>query len=326
MVRMSGGRKALVVSLAAVLFVVTFGFFQNFSEVGIQNYQYTVIDIGNLGGPLENTIPIGMNNKGQIVGQSQNPAGEWHAFVWSAGEGMKDLGTLGGKESRAISINENGDVFGEAQNKKGQARRFRWSKGSMTDLGPTETGVIRFDDSHAVGNVPVLNGTAQEAAYWENGQAERLGTLGGASSVARGYNADGVVVGEAESGRSRMRPTIWVPLGKKKYVAKDIFESLNAPELEGRALNVNKTGEVVGEANTDSGKYAFVWNSREGTRDLNPLLRESDPQHAQKSWTLNKATAVNDCGQIAGEGIASDKGGGRAFLLTPTGSVGCGNR
>ncbi|MEQ1875376.1 MAG: hypothetical protein ABL958_01940 [Bdellovibrionia bacterium] len=304
--------------------MVTFGLYQNFSEVGFQDYQYTVIDIGNLGGPLENTIPIGMNNKGQVVGQSQNSAGEWHAFVWSAGEGMKDLGTLGGKESRAISINENGDVFGESQVKNGKARRFRWSNGKMTDLGPTDTGVLRFDDSQAVGNVAMMNGTSQEAAYWNNGGVERLGTLGGNFSTARGYTTAGVVVGEAESNRQRIRPTIWVPQGKKKYVAKDLFETLNAPELEGRALNVSDAGQVVGEATSNKGNYAFVWNAQEGVRDLNPLLRDSDPGVANKTWTLNKATAVNNCGQIAGEGNASDKGGGRAFLLTPLGTAVCG--
>lgn len=319
------GKRHLAVSLASLALLITFGSFQNFSDIGLGRYEYSVVELGHLGGALETTIPLGMNSKGQIVGQSQNSSGEWHAFLWSEGK-MTDLGTLGGNESRAISINDNGDVFGESRDSKGGARRFRWSNGAITDLGPVESGVIRFDETNRVGNISALNGTTQEAAVWENGKPESLGTLGGAYSVALSYSADGKIAGSAENARKILRPTIWTRPGKKKYVARDIFESLNDPQLEGSANGVNSAGEVVGNAQTPKGTFAFVWTETQNVRNLNSLLRESDPSSTVKAWVLQKASAINECGQIAGEGTTTSSGGGKAFLLTPlTSRPGCKN-
>ncbi|PYN18241.1 MAG: hypothetical protein DME05_01615, partial [Candidatus Rokuibacteriota bacterium] len=51
-----------------------------------------MIDLGTLGGPISRlgTIPQGMNNRGEVVGQSNG-----RAFLWTAQTGMIDLGILG---------------------------------------------------------------------------------------------------------------------------------------------------------------------------------------------------------------------------------------
>ena len=78
--------------------------------------RYTVAELGTLGG--ESTNPLGINNAGQVVGDSETKpksgekSGEHHAFLWEAKTGMRDLGTLGGADSHATCINNKGQVVG----------------------------------------------------------------------------------------------------------------------------------------------------------------------------------------------------------------------
>jgi probable HAF family extracellular repeat protein len=83
---------------------------------------------------------------------------------------LRDLGTLGGANSRAYGINEQGWVVGEAETQAGELHAFLWTPtNGMTDLG----------------------------------------TLGGAISRAYGLNDRGQVVGEAELEDGRVHPFLW---------------------------------------------------------------------------------------------------------------------
>ena len=57
---------------------------------------YTVTDIGALSGPTGYSWPNAINNRGEVVGYSSTPYGTTHAFIWSAAEGIRDLGDLAG--------------------------------------------------------------------------------------------------------------------------------------------------------------------------------------------------------------------------------------
>ena len=91
-------------------------------------------DLGTLGGTCG--FPNWLNNRGEVVGQS-NLAGDsvFHPFLWRRGK-MSDLGTLGGNLGTAYSISEAEDIVGWATTSGDQAiHGFLWKRGRMSDLG-----------------------------------------------------------------------------------------------------------------------------------------------------------------------------------------------
>ena len=68
-------------------------------------------DLGTLGGDNSGDLSMGINNHGQIVGQSDTSSGKAHAFLWEDGT-MTDLGTLGGDNSGALFINNRSQIVG----------------------------------------------------------------------------------------------------------------------------------------------------------------------------------------------------------------------
>ena len=61
---------------------------------------YYYQDLGTLGGI--NTTAYGINNSGQVVGNSFDASGNVHAFLKSPGQPMQDLGTLGGSSELCL--------------------------------------------------------------------------------------------------------------------------------------------------------------------------------------------------------------------------------
>ena len=98
----------------------------------------TLTDLGNLGGTGQGmgNIPHAINNQGQVVGYSDlRGNANFHAFLWSRGTGMQDLGTLSGDvNSAANAINDAGAVVGVSLDANFNLRAFLWENGSMTDL------------------------------------------------------------------------------------------------------------------------------------------------------------------------------------------------
>lgn len=214
-----------------------------------------------------------LNNRGQIVGQSGN-----HAFLWQDGT-VRDLGTLGGRESEAMAINERGEVVGSAQTKK----------------------INRAGDYFDYGS-PI-----RRAFLWANGRMRDLGTFGGPDGEAVAINQRGQVVGWVDTKKTSAADRhggFFCGDGKYSHPAPHAFLWANRRitdlgtlgGLESEAAAVNDMGQVVGWADTkrkDSKGcavgHAFVWEGGKMS-DLGTL----------PGGKRSEAVAINDRGHIVG--------------------------
>jgi probable HAF family extracellular repeat protein len=141
-------------------------------------------DLGTLGGTQ--SITNGLNNRGEVVGQS-NVAGDHyaHPFLWD-GEHLRDLGTLGGDFGAANYINEAGHVVGfAAPPGNNTAHAFLWKSGVMTDLTGAGSSQCTFA-GEVNARDQIVGGTCgadSDALLWDRGKQYDLNKL-----VARSDN------------------------------------------------------------------------------------------------------------------------------------------
>ena len=125
---------------------------------------------------------------------------------------MRDLGTLGGRASRAFDINPFGVIVGFAQNANGRERAVRWVNGVIQSLG-TLGGADQRGHRHQrrrahrrpepgqVGRVPGLH-LARRCH-------DRPGGLGGGFTQANAINAKGQITGYGEDPAGVVHAILW---------------------------------------------------------------------------------------------------------------------
>ena len=314
---------------------------------------YTVTDLGAFLTGSGESFATGLNNNGQVVGYSSNSTnGSNHPFLYSNGS-LVDINPAGG-DSQAWSINDSGQIVGKA----GDA--FLYQNGQLRSIGRLPGGNTSF--AYAINNAGQITGdsltsnnTSTHAFLYSNGSMQDLGTFGGVQSNAFGINSNGDVAGLAydvngvshaflyTNGQMLNIGQLWGPSPSTARAVNDSDQVVGHGYLSGEqgrhaffysdgkltdlqtlggvssdAVAINAGGEVVGDSNTASGAdHAYVYANGQ-MQDLNGLIS------ASSGWSLEQATAINNSGQIAGNGIIN--GHHHAFLLTPiqiptTGSI-----
>ena len=120
---------------------------------------------------------------------------------------------LGG-DSVARGVNDTNDIVGYVCTAgNASCRPFLFSNGVTRLIGPAlRTGVANRVNANldVVGALSVAPGTSTTQAFlYRNGVRTDLGTLGGASSEARGINEQGEVVGTAQNAAGQPRAFLW---------------------------------------------------------------------------------------------------------------------
>lgn len=266
--------------------------------------------LGTLGGA--GSIANGINDAGVIVGRSDNGVGlQTRPFRVLPSGMLQSLGTLGGNFGSATAINAAGAITGVAANAT-TSRAFIWTEGAgMIDIGnftPSgfSTGLAINTAGHIAGQGTTA-GSELHAFWWNGVVMQDLGTLPmGVSSLAQGMNDADQVVGLSTKD----------PLGTSYHAflweqGAGMVELDELGPYDTRAFDVNNDGDVVGWSWIDNSgnARAVLWENGGAIVDLNTSIP------AGSGWLLNDARAINDAGQIVGNGVFN--GSPRAFLLTP---------
>jgi probable HAF family extracellular repeat protein len=271
-------------------------FFDCFVNHGFISRNGVTTDLGALPGGAS-SFPLWVNNRGLIVGQSQNGSidlltgfPEADAVLWDDTQ-IINLGTLGGSQSNASAINEHDVVVGGALN-------------TIADpfAGTALTGFSNLG-SFAQTFIFAPATTETHAFLWRADKIQDLGTLGGPDSNALVLNDRGQIAGVSfvnfianPSGFPTIDPFFW-----------ENGEMVDIGTLGGTqgAPNwMNTRGQVVGFSNLagDQVGHAFLWDKKEGLKDLGTL----------EVGGFSSAIWINDAGEIVGFSCGST--GCRAFL------------
>ena len=268
---------------------------------------YAVTDLGTLPGYNSWTIAHGMNNLGQVVGEGDTSSGGSHAFLWSSGLGMTDLGTLPGDNSSiAYGINNLGQVVGQSSSSNGAAAHaFLWSRGSgMMNLGTLPGG--SWASASGINNLGQVVGGGDSSSgshifLWNSGSG--MTDLGGAilgNGSLPGINNHGQVVGQISAPYLYYsQASLWNSgSGMTSLGTLPGYSSLSF------ASRINDLGQVVGSAYSDNAAQAFLWNSGSGMTGLGTL-----PGHNNSG-----AAGINNLGQVVGRSSSSYGADAHAFL------------
>jgi probable HAF family extracellular repeat protein len=336
--------RHLIVSVAAVSLLATVASAQG--PTG-----YTAIDLGTLGGLFTSSAATGINNRGEVVGYSYYvfsppggiliPSAEFRrGFVF---DGVRhDFDQLGSPSA----INDRGQILGgssltDLKNNGSLSTtplvdpHSNWNLVWATDVNNSDQVAVNGSATHGVGlTIHALlfdKGKIQDigeglAAYGINSRGEVVGWSGHAF-LYDGTTHDLGVLGTSDTNYSRSGANAINDKGQVTGFSttsttgvSDAFlydgsmhdlGNLGGGTSDG--LAINNRGQVVGDSvvmtATGYANHAFLYTSGVGMVDLNSLI---DPA---SGWTLESATAINDSGEIAGNGLID--GQKHAFLLTP---------
>lgn len=287
-----------------------------------------------------------INEAGQVAG-TQFGIGEdgfSRGFRWQAGVFTWMTSAQSETATSAFAISADGSLAGWARNEGSSLRAVRRGSSILQDLGVSSIGARGINDKGlAVGTLMLTEERERAFLLDRSGEIVPLGTLGGTMSRGLGINNDGLVVGDAMiEGDAAMHAfklddddLTMVDLGVLKggvhshaYAVNDAGVAAGASEDEGgrlypalfengqvrkigerpgRALDVNKHGDVVGSW---EGIEAFLFRGGAAV-PLASLVAGAE------GWTLREARGINDAGQIVGWGYHGDTMMG--FLLQPKG-------
>lgn len=214
------------------------------ADAAPRSHQLSMVDLGTLGGRFGSANAL--NNRNQVVGESQTTTFASHAFLWKDGT-MADLGTLPGHNiSIAYDINDRGQIVGFSGGPGVQGRAVLWKRGAIVDLGlPQDAGgcEARAINTHGEIAGDCGFGDEQHAVIWDRGQIVDLGTLPGSTYTRVSAISDrGVVAGLFETASREFHAFVW-----------DRGTMTDLGTLPGgsfsNATSINKHGQIAGFSN-----------------------------------------------------------------------------
>ncbi len=178
----------------------------------------SMVDLGSLGGGGAMSLAHDVNDAGAVVGLAETSTGRPHAFLWTAADGLRDLGALGAAPSIALGINNRTEVVG------GSGHAFLWTEqAGMVDLGTLGGRTSCANDVNDLGcivGVSQTDGTdargfplTRAFLRTPDGSMLDLGTLGGehssAAAISEGEGGVVRIAGHSHDVAGAVRAVVW---------------------------------------------------------------------------------------------------------------------
>ncbi len=294
-----------------------------FGREGFRWTEHTgMVGIGDLpGGAHESSARQISPDGSRVIGWANNTLGNV-AMRWTEAEGIVSLGDFSGGiyQSFALDLTPDGSVIVGNGHATDARLAARWTSDSMIESLDDLPGGIVSSRAYAVtddGNVIVgqaTSGSGREAFLWTASTGIiGLGDFpgGGFDSEAYDVSADGMVVGHGEStsGTEAMRWTESEGMVGLGDLPGGAFESI--------AYAISDDGRViVGSAQTEAGREAFIWTAAHGMRSLKVVL-ENDYGLDLTGWRLSRPNDISPDGNIiVGRADSNPQGFPEAFIVT----------
>ncbi len=297
------------------------------ARVTLATPHYSVTDLGDFPGGVDQSQAADVNAAGQVVGVGQ-VTNRFRAFLSSTDSGgattLVDLGNLPTvSNAHALGINSLGQVVGLC-NEGDRARAFLWnpenpnsSAGSMIELTdlPGERNSAMATSINGAGQV--VGFSVGHAFLWTpnspngtTGVAVDLGALsGGTASNAYDLNDSGQVVGDSFT--TGNRAFLWTPFNPNGSTGSMIgLGGLPGGDDVTHAASVNASGAVAGNSATATGQHAVLWKPAGPGGTPLPV----DLGEFEGGSDIGYANGINAANQVVGFSNSSE--GDRAFLWT----------
>ncbi|BEV70561.1 MULTISPECIES: hypothetical protein [unclassified Paludibacterium] len=205
----------------------------------------------------------------QIVGRV-GLGGSQHAFIWSLGGTVKDIGTLGGATSEATAVSSSGDwVAGVSDGYTTTGHAFLYNNAiGMKDLGTLNNHSVRPVAVSTSGSVVAGNTSNHRAFRYVDGRGmQDLGTLGGkeATVVAMSDNGN-VIMGYSAPAVGKDHVFVYTQNGMN-----DLGTLPGAGDFHPAAMSANG-GVIVGDFEKDGHRHAFYYVANGQLVDLTDTL------------------------------------------------------
>jgi uncharacterized membrane protein len=279
--------------------------------------------------------PARINNSGVIAGTIE----DHHPAIWTEKDGLREIELPPGfSGADPLGINRAGDLVGSTTRQvSDQPFAFQYSQGKFSLLSEEHSKAFAINDA---GDAAGQN--AENLVMWRKQNALPLG--GCCGGIARAINSRGEIVGQVNDKEGRYSAFLWDAAHGLRSIAPPDAARSNAlaineaghvlvqsftpnavflrqsgkfvpvhlsADMASQPLALNDCDIIVGEFGFASDfNHAFIWDQKNGFRDLNKLA------DGGSDWVLETALDINDSGEIVGIG---DRGSNQdvGYLLVP---------